>query len=160
QERFRARAFSQKQLSTLVLGPQRASEQMTGIAAAESLDSRKSVEQQIQRAQRDIESGFQRLVEFWIAEAETQKTARNVNDLRRRITATKSKLDTFDLSNEEREILSDAPAYSAAEALFDDLGDVVTADLNGIEEASNSVLAFDSKQWPGAHSFDEVTAVV
>ena len=160
QERFRARAFSQKQLSTLVLGPQRASEQMTGIAAAESLDSRKSVEQQVQRAQRDIESGLQRLAEFWIAEAETQKATRNVNDLKRRIAATKLKVDGFDLSPEDREILADAPAYSAAEGLFDDLAGVVTTDLTGVEETSNYVLAFDSKQWPGSGQFDEVNTVV
>jgi chromosome segregation protein len=160
QERFRARAFSQKQLSTLVLGPTRASEQMTGIAAAESLDSRKAIEQQLQRAQRDIASGLQRLVEFWIAEAESQKVKRNISDLKRRIAATKAKLDEVDLSATDREILAEAPTYNAAAGLFKDIESVVAADLTGIEEASDAVLAFDAKQWPGHSAFDEVNQVV
>lgn len=160
QERFRARAFSQKQLSTLVLGPQKASEQMTGIAAAESLDSRKAIEQQIQRAQRDIDIGLQRLVEFWIADAETQKTKRNVNDLKRRIAATKTKLDEVDLSQEDRKILADAPTYNAATGLLSEIESIVAADLNGVEEASNTVLAFDANRWPGSSGFDEINEVV
>lgn len=160
QERFRARAFSQKQLSTLVLGPHKASEQMTGIAAAESLDSRKAIEQQMQRAQRDIDIGMQRLVEFWIADAETQKAKRNVNDLKRRIAATKTKLDEVDLSQEDRKILADAPTYNAATGLLSEIESVVVADLNGVEEASNAVLAFDANRWPGSAGFDEVNEVV
>src|SRR5262249_21551945 len=129
-------------------------------AAAESLDARKSVEQQLQRAQRDIESGLQRLAEFWIAEAETQKANRNVNDLKRRIAATKKKLDEVDLSQEDRQILADAPTYNDADGLFKDIDNVVSADLKGIEEASSAVLAFDPKQWPGWGNFDEANEVV
>jgi chromosome segregation protein len=160
QERFRARAFSQKQLSTLVMGPQRASEQMTGIAAAESLDSRKGIENQLQRAQRDIEAGLQRLVEYWIAEAETQKAKRSLSDIKRRISATKAKISEVDLSQQHRDILEEAPTYSAAAGLFKDIETVVSADFKEVEALSNTVFAFDPRQWPQSSKFDEVSVVI
>jgi hypothetical protein len=54
QRRFRARAFPQKGLSTTMNNAQRASEQITGIAAAEQLDRRRRIDDDIDKAKRAV----------------------------------------------------------------------------------------------------------
>jgi chromosome segregation protein len=48
-----------------------AAEQITGIAAAESIDKRESIEQDIVKAKRSVARSFQKVVQLWTAEADS-----------------------------------------------------------------------------------------
>ena len=117
-ERFRARAFSQKQLSTLVRRPESADEQITGIAAAESVGLRRQSEQRIESAQREIAAAFQRMVQGWAAEAAYIRAAAVVSDLKRRFDAIRDRLEKGGLSVEQQAILDQHPIYARTENQF------------------------------------------
>ena len=65
QRRFKARAFSQKGLSTTMNNPLRASEQITGIAAAEQLDRRRRIDNDIDTAKRAVGTALRNQTAFW-----------------------------------------------------------------------------------------------
>jgi len=117
-ERFRARAFSQKQLSTLVRRPESADEQITGIAAAESVDLRRQSEQRIQSSEREIVAAFQRMVQGWAADSEYIRALATVNDLKRRVEAIRDRLERGGLSAEQQTILDQHPIYARTENQF------------------------------------------
>ena len=116
QERFRARAFSQKQLSTIVRRPENADEQITGIAAAESVDRRRQAEQEIEEAERAVRVAFQRLVESWVAEASLNRAEAASTDLTRRLESIRIRLEQGGLSAAQQEILNKQPRYNHAVA--------------------------------------------
>lgn len=119
QERFRARAFSQKQLSTLVRRPETADEQITGIAAAEWVDLRHQMEKEIESAEREVHLAFQRVVQGWAAEASSDRAATATIDLKRRVNATRERLEQAGLTETQQIILDRAPKYARAEAQFE-----------------------------------------
>lgn len=117
-ERFRARAFSQKQLSTLVRRPNSADEQITGIAAAESVDLRRQSEQRMQRVEREIAAAFQKMVQGWAAEAAYDRDVSATADLKRRVEAIRARLEEGGLSPEQQAILDQHPVFSRTENQF------------------------------------------
>jgi chromosome segregation protein len=117
QQRFRGRAFYQKQLSTLVLDRRRAAEQITGIAAAESVDRRRLIDQEIAGAKREVEAAFQQLIEFWVAQAEHEQSVNGVADLNRRLAAIRKRLEESGLTPESQRLLDAAPVYNLVPCL-------------------------------------------
>ncbi|MBZ9769983.1 AAA family ATPase [Mesorhizobium sp. CA6] len=120
QERFRARAFSQKQLSTMVRRPETADEQITGIAAAESVDRRRQAEQDIDDAERAVRAASQQLVQSWAAQAAYNRAEAVTADLRRRLEAVRARLEEGGLTAEQQEILDKHPVYNRMSAQFKD----------------------------------------
>ncbi len=156
QQRFRARAFYQKQLSTLVKDRRRAGEQITGIAAAESVDRRRIVEQQIGEAKREVQTAFQQLVEFWVAEADHNQSINSIADLNRRIDAVKKRLEDSGVTPENQKLLDAAPAHNLANALVREADLSIASDIAKLREAFATVPSIDSQRWSAAGSFEEV----
>lgn len=154
QQRFRARAFAQKQLSTLVRAKEDAAEQITGIAAAEEVDARRELDQRITKAKRDISAALQRVVEHWIAEAQRNDAASAVTDLRRRIEATKKRLQDSGLSPEDQQVLAEQPKYSSTASLLGEYEGLLESDLAEFQRLRNSVLSVEPQE--EAVDFDEL----
>ena len=143
QQRFRARAFSQKQLSTLIRTTDEAAEQITGIAAVESLDRRRDLEQEITELKRAIQTRVAGLVEYWTAEGLYESAMKSVIDLQRRIATTKTQMEAEGLDNEQRAILDKAPAYDLANALLPEAESALRADLLQVKTLRSSILSLD-----------------
>jgi chromosome segregation protein len=158
QERFRARAFYQKQLSTLVKG-KNAVDQITGIAAAEFLDARRQIEQDLGSAKREIKTALQETIKYWIAESEHNAAKNSVADLRRRLAAIKKKLEESGLTPENQAILEKAPSYRSTTALFFELSELVESDSSSIQTLEAELQSLDSSQWSDVVQFDEAQAM-
>ncbi|MDA0344963.1 MAG: AAA family ATPase [Proteobacteria bacterium] len=158
QERFRARAFYQKQLSTLVRG-KNAVDQITGIAAAEFLDARRQIEQDLGAAKREIKTALQETIKYWIAESEHNAAKNSVADLRRRLAAIKKRLEESGLTPENQAILEKAPGYKSTTALFSELDELVESDLSSVQNLEAEFQSLDSSQWTDLIQFDEAQAM-
>ncbi len=147
QQRFRARAFYQKQLSTLVTDSNRTAEQITGIAAAEFLEKRRLIEKEIESSKRAVQSAYGELVEKWVADAESDQLDQTIVDLRKRIDTISDRIRETGLSDEDQAILDAYPRASLAARLIDETADAVTADLATIDAVRNSLHSFDHNKW-------------
>jgi len=156
QQRFRARAFSQKQLSTLVGSGALASEQLTGIAAAEAIDKRQTIEQDIVRLKREIATAFQKVVQLWTAEADLVASTGIVNDLERRKDAVKKKLEDSGLSADKQKILDDAPGFKIAQTMFKETKDQIDSDVQNVSALLNKYPSIIVDDWTKAIHFPEV----
>ncbi|MCK3780485.1 AAA family ATPase [Ensifer sesbaniae] len=139
QQRFRARAFYQKQLSTIVLDRERAAEQITGIAAAEVVDKRRVVEREIAAAQRAVQSAYQKVIEFWLAENQHAQSEAAVADLVRRRDAVGEKIQQFDLSLASRKAIEEAPTYRLARALLHESNLKIAQDMRTLEKTAEAL---------------------
>lgn len=155
QERFRARAFYQKQLSTLVSSAKDAAEQITGIAAAEAVDQRHAVDQEIVAAKREIQAAFQGVVQFWMAESEYQKAQNSVLDLRRRLDATKLRLEESGLKPENQLLLEQAPTMNRAQALFREAEIQISTDIGKVAGTINSLQSLIPDPWNAVAGIEE-----
>lgn len=158
QERFRARAFYQKQLSTLVMG-KNAVDQITGIAAAEFLDARVQTDKDLDAAKREIKTALQETIKYWIAESEHNAAKNSVADLHRRLVSIKKRLEESGLTQENQAILEKAPSYKSTAALFSELGDALESDLSSVQTLEDELQSLDSSQWADMVQFDEAQAM-
>lgn len=147
QQRFRARAFYQRQLSTLVSDAGRAAEQITGIAAAEFVDQRRVLEKAILAAKREVHNTFQQVVEFWVAESEYAQGAAAVADIKRRIEAVKTRMEEAGLSPEHQALLDSAPGYRLVASLADEAEANVVADLATIRRQLSGLSSLQTEHW-------------
>jgi chromosome segregation protein len=155
-KRFRARAFSQKQLSTLIRTSEDAAEQITGIAAAQSVDRRRDIEQEIVEIKRGVQRGVSTMVDYWTAEALHDSAIKNVTDLRRRIESLKEKLQEEGLSPEQRAVLERAPKFDLAEALLPEAAKALNSDLEQVTRISLSVPSVDISRREEVIEFTEL----
>lgn len=155
QERFRSRAFSQQQLSTLVRKAGTADEQITGIAAAEAVDQRRDTEQRIDEAERGVRLAFQSLVQAWAAQAAHDRDVARVADLRSRLDATRGRLEEGGLSEEQRAILDQHQVYSRTDGLFSSTLDAVAARQSALDRFQ----PLDLAHWDQTIDIEPVRAV-
>jgi chromosome segregation ATPase len=155
-QRFRARCFSQKQLSTLIRTSDDVADQITGIAAAHSIDRRRDIEQEISELKRAVQNGVAKMVEFWTAEGLHDSAVKNVTDLRRRIATTKAQLEEEGLIEEQRNILERAPAYDLGEALLPEAADALTSDLEQVRRLISSIPSVDKSRREEVKEFPEL----
>lgn len=161
QQRFRARAFYQKQLSTLVTDRTRTAEQITGIAAAEFVDKRRLLERDIGASQREVEAAYQRIVEFWVAEGEHQQSVLAVADLRKRLDAVRGKMSEAGLSPEHQELLDAAPVYKLMESLAGEADADLKADIDALQRQRSALTSLRADRWSSVpDGFPEVTTIV
>jgi chromosome segregation protein len=158
QQRFRARAFYQKQLSTLVSDRRRAADQITGIAAAESVDQRHLVDQDIASAKREVQSAFQQIVEFWVAQGQHNQSLASVADLNRRIDAVKKRLEESGLTEENQKLLDAAPIFNLVSALSVEAKATISSDIESIRKSLSALPSIDLARWTSAKGFSEVDA--
>jgi hypothetical protein len=158
QQRFRARAFYQKQLSTLVSDRRKAAEQITGIAAAESVDRRHLIDQEIASARREVQAAFQQMVEFWVAQAQHNQSLAAVADLNRRIDAVKNKLEESGLTQENQKLLDAAPVFNLVAALSVEAKTSIATDIETLRKSLTGLPSIDPSRWTTATDFEEVAA--
>jgi chromosome segregation protein len=161
QQRFRARGFYQKQLSTLVSDQTHTAEQITGIAAAEYIDRRRLVDRDIAAAKREIKAAFQRLVEFWVADAEHKQSVASIADLRRRIESVKTRIGDAGVSPEHQMLLEAAPGYKQLPGLAEEATRSVADDIALVEKQLLELSSLKTTQWTEpAKQFRELEAVI
>jgi chromosome segregation protein len=156
QQRFRGRAFYQKQLSSIATDRDKADEQITGIAAAETVDQRQQADKDIALAKRDVRSAVQRLVEFWILEAEHLQNVNSAMDLRRRIDAIKGKLEEGGLNPEHQQLLDEAPIYNTIGSLITESGTAIRRDSESIRALRNKLPSVELSDWGGVQDKADV----
>jgi chromosome segregation protein len=157
QQRFKARAFSQKQLSSLIRTAEDAADQITGIAAVKSLDRRLEIAQEIAELQRAVQRNVSSLVDFWTAESLNDSATKSVADLKRRIATTKAELETQGLSKEQSAILERAPIFNLAGALLPEAAEAIQADLKATKSISAAIPSIDLSRRDDLKDFPELT---
>lgn len=111
QARFPARTFHQKELSTTMVDPESAAENITLIAAAEAVDERRRLDQEILNAKRAVETALMNLAAYWQSEVDLGAADAAVADLERRISAVKARLELEGVTGSDISILEDARRF-------------------------------------------------
>ena len=138
-ERFRARGFYQKQLSTIVATPSNADQQITGVAAAEQLEQRIKAEKAIGAAQRGVKDAARTLYQSWRVAAELDSVRSTVHDLERRLEAAKAKSTEAGLSPDAQEALALASPFQSAASAFSEAEEHLRNDRERIQKQLEAV---------------------
>jgi hypothetical protein len=155
--RFRARAFYQKGLSTTMNDPATAADQITGIAAAEALDRRREIDQQIQNAKRTVATALQQLAAHWQVQLERKQAKERIVDLKARIEAIADLLKEEGVSPEAMATIEAAPVYARAKAYLTEVRRVLAVDRGRIRTLGDGLLPVDIANYEGVGTFDELT---
>jgi len=156
QQRFRARAFYQKQLSSLATDRDKVDEQITGIAAAETVDQRQQADQAMALAKRDIRSAVQRVFEFWIVESEHRQHLNSALDLRRRLEAVKGRLEAGGLNPEHQRLLDEAPIYNTIASLTAEAGAALRRDLDNVRGLRDKLPSIVLSDWSAVEASEGI----
>ncbi len=114
QTRFFARAFSQKQLSSLISDPKDADEQITGVAAAEVRVERQASLNEIERRRQEVRLAFEGVVLHWQHSQAFEDARRRATDVERRSTAMATELEKAGLSAAARQAIAEDAQYRTA----------------------------------------------
>lgn len=156
--RFPARAFHQKGLSSTTKDPASAADQITGIAAAEAIDRRHEIDQQIANAKRQVTTALRQLAAHWQHRFERLQAETRVGDVANRLEVLAERLREEGVSAENLELLRDAPKYSRGRRYFSDLRDEIQTLRSDIERVSGTVLSVSSTLAQDRAAFPEVFA--
>ena len=156
-ERFRARAFRQKGLSSTMNDPTTAAEQITNIAAAEEVDKQRIIERSIANARRTVTTAFRNLVSLWQARLESKQAKDKVDDLRQRLSALAARLEAEGASAEALKTLEDSPKYSRASEYIAETASQANSLIRDLGETGRLSLAIDLAGYEGAGEFEEVS---
>lgn len=138
QTRFFARAFSQKQLSSLISDPKDADEQITGVAAAEVRVERQASLSEIERRRQEVRLAFERVVLHWQHTQAFEEARRRATDVERRCTAMATELEKAGLSGAARQAIAEDAQYRTANRTLSTLRGAVdqlssrTTELRGV----------------------------
>ena len=157
--RFRARAFYQKGLSTTTNDPATAADQITGIAAAEALDRRREVDQDVHNAKRTVTTVLQQLAAHWQVQLERKQAKERVADLKTRIEAIASLLEQEGVSRAHLEIIEAAPVYTRAKAYLAAVKRLVSADQQRIKTLSETLLPVEIDTYEGIRTFENLATL-
>ena len=139
QQRFPARGYHQKELSSVVSSKRSAADQITGIAAAELVAERRDNDAKREAGTLKLTTAFQQMVEFWSAEAADERAKSSVEDLKRRIAAHQGRLKEAGLSEETQKILALAPEYARATAYATSVIGGITGTKNALQSIASDV---------------------
>lgn len=156
QRRFRARAFPQKGLSTTMNNPLRASEQITGIAAAEQLDRRRQIDTDIDKAKRAVGTALRNQTAFWQIQLERRRAQSAVADLRRRLQAISTRLEKEGVSKETMAALTQSAIYDRAKNYQGLANRVRVTDTERLISIKSNFLNARVSSFQGAEGFDEI----
>jgi hypothetical protein len=155
-ERFRSRAFRQKGLSSTMNDPTTASEQITGIAAAEEVDRERNIKRAIDSAQRSVKTAVNNLAALWQSRVDLRQTTEKVGDLRDRIAALAKRLEEEGLSPEALNTIEQGPRYGRAAEYIGTVGSQAADTKILLERFESAALTVDISGYEGARHFDEV----
>lgn len=158
QRRFPARAFHQKELSTTMVDAAAAADNITGIAAAEVIDERRRIDQEISNAQREVTTSLQGAAAHWQFQFELNEASRRVADIRRRLDAVNQRLQEGGVQQQDLDTLADAPRYGSARNYLDEVGRRILMDRETVSELSRSYLAIDAERHRDVLTFPTLSA--
>lgn len=140
-ERFRARAFRQKGLSSLTSDPASTSDQITGIAAAEALARRREIDRSIMNSRRAVSTSLQQIVAHWQASLDVQQARDRVTDLTERLRSINAILALGGVSEEHLQVIEKAGLHSRANAYLKLVADVAEREGQAIPSESHLAAA-------------------
>ncbi|WP_347339435.1 TrlF family AAA-like ATPase [Bradyrhizobium stylosanthis] len=156
QRRFRARAFPQKGLSTTMNNPLRASEQITGIAAAEQLDRRRRIDNDIDTAKRAIGTAIRNQTAFWKVQLDRRRAQGTITDLHKRLQALSQRLEKEGVSKETMDVLGQSTIYERAKGFQTLANRVRVTDTERLLALKNNFLSARISSFAGAEAFEEI----
>ncbi|MCJ2044139.1 AAA family ATPase [Methylobacterium sp. J-078] len=159
QQRFPARAFHQKELSTTMIDPAMAAENITGIAAAEVIDERRRIDAEINEAKRTLTTALQDVAAHWQSELALGQAKSTVEDIRRRLSAVRSQMEDGGVLPEDLALLADEPRYGRARNYLDKVSSQLTEDRGRIEALSTLILDVPADRYAGAFDFPEIAGL-
>ena len=127
QARFPARTFHQKELSTTMVDPESAAENITLIAAAEAVDERRRLDHDVSNAKRTVETALMNVAAYWQSEVDLSATDAEVADLERRIAAVRARLETEGVTGGDIAILEDARRFDRGKNYLSELQTAIAA---------------------------------
>lgn len=165
QQRFRARGFYQKELSSLFTDQAETAEQITGIAAAEEVDQRRELERKINAQKRAVAAAYQRVEELWRARYDLSVQKSKLDDLVRRIESLKQRLNEMGMSDEHQATLAKAPTYLSLESLYEESFEQTATDLTLLNQLERRLRSVEIKQWSSVETdqspeFDPIRATL
>ena len=152
-QRFPARAFHQKELSTTMVDAASAAENITGIAAAEIVDELRRNEGAIAGAVRSVGTALRNVAGHWQAERELADAGSVVEDLKRRLAALKAQMQAGGVGSEDLATLADAPRHDRASNYLEDVKRRLELDVEAIEGIARSTLSVDEGRYGDALEF-------
>ncbi len=154
--RFRGRAFSQKGLSTTMMDMEKAAEDITSIAAAEELDQRRQVDQDIANAKRTVTTSLQQLAAYWQTCKEQEQAAQRITDLRARIQAIADRLAAEGVSEAHLRTIEDQPRHARAGSYIEQVTAASKRDRGTVTQLAEAILNVDLTKFEGVEGFDEI----
>jgi chromosome segregation protein len=140
QQKFPARAFDQKGLSSTMNDPASAADQITGIAAAEEVEQRRQIDADVATAKRAVTLALQQLAAFWQLKLDSQRKAALAHETQVRANTTAEKLKTEGVSEAALAIIAQAPSYSGGASYIQSLETAITATRGSLNALSPRIL--------------------
>lgn len=153
QRRFPARAFHQKELSTTMVDPLAAAENITGIAAAEVIEERRRIDTEIAAVKREVTTALQDLAAHWQAELELVRARGRTADIRRRLATARERMAQGGIQESDLEILREAPKYGQARTYLEDVQRHISDDRDRIQSIKEWILTIDKARYGEALTF-------
>ena len=138
QERFHARGYHQKQLSSLRVSSAEQADQITGIAAAELVAEQGVNAQQLANAATALAISFKKVGQRWETEARIERAAHRIQDLQKRRTVLQDTLKAKGVSSAAQQALKIAPEYARGKQYFTDAKDALnelSAEISAMQES-------------------------
>lgn len=146
--RFRARAFEQKGLSSTMNDRTKAADQITGIAAAEELEQRRQIDEEIDKSKRAVTTALRQAAAYWQLKREEARSASKVTDLRQRLTANAERLQADGVSADAMKVLEKAPLYSQATSYLKSVKESVELASTKLAEVQKDLLKSPTVNFP------------
>jgi chromosome segregation protein len=159
QQRFPARAFSQKGLSTTMNDSANAAEQITGIAAAEQLDKRREIDTSIERVKRQIGTTLRKQTAYWEIQIERKRAQTRIADLKRRIAAIATRLEKEGVSRETLDVIAMKAVYDRAKNYQGQVNRAQNTDRDRLTAIRDNFLSIKIGSFQGAEGFPEISAL-
>lgn len=159
QRRFPARAFHQKELSTTMVDPAMAAENITGIAAAEVIDERRRIDTAIGDAKLALTTALNHLVAHWRSELALAQAKSTVEDIRRRLGVINAQMADSGVLPEDLALLADEPRHGRAGNYLDKVASQVNEDRTRVQALAAVILAVPDDRYAEAFGFPEVAAL-
>jgi chromosome segregation protein len=141
QQKFPARAFDQKGLSSTMNDPASAADQITGIAAAEEVEQRRQIDADVATAKRAVTLALQQLAAYWQLKVDSQRKAALAHETQVRANATAEKLKTEGVSEGALAIIAQAPSYSGGASYIQSLETAIAATKESLNAISPRILS-------------------
>lgn len=160
QRRFPARAFAQKELSTTMLDPEVAADNITGIASAEAIQERRRIDTEMNEAKRDVTKALIGTAAYWQAKLNLTQAEHAVADIRRRQEALSIQMARGGVMPEDMKTIADAQAFDMVAKFIDDIDAKLAADRKRVASLRDSVLLLPSSAPPDAAAFPELVPLL